>query len=109
MRRLVVPVLLCLVLGGCAVPYGASDGGGSYPRVPLENSVQAGANHLNTVVDPDLPHPAYPNCDLGDWNLKAGTSNSGNTFGGSSSQKCAGTAARRHGVNLYQPTIRGQQ
>lgn len=70
-------------------------------NVPQQTThgINSGANHLNTVVDKDLPSQTYTNCSAGEWSMRAGTSNEGNTFSGHASQKCAPVITRGSGYN----------
>ena len=70
-------------------------------QVP-QNSVEAGAQHLNAIVEPTRPHKAIRKCMVTGWELEGGTTQNGNTFSGKSGIKCEGHVVRDMGVNRHE-------
>jgi hypothetical protein len=95
-------VLVCALLTGCVMPiydqYQYPGYGQGYGV--REQGVNEGANHLNMVVNPNLPAPVYRDCQVGQWNMTATTTQNGNQFSGHASQSCSPTPSRSGGVNI---------
>ncbi len=96
----ILSLTVALTLGGCMSASSVRET--QIAPEPPKLAFEKGAAHINKPVDPNLPHPAYQNCDLGRWDMSAQTDETGgNTFAGSSSQSCQPTASRRGGRNLH--------
>lgn len=104
-KQLLTTLLIVVGAAAFVLQSGCSYSGYSVRPEARHHSLAKAAADLNQVADPNLPSRTYTNCTAGEWEMKVNTdSESGTSFGGYASQRCAPVDTRGSGYYPNQKT-----